>query len=158
MVTHNSTAYAMHITIGDVMNKSRINQTHGSVQTLQTLPIVSTGSKLSAVPTAPNAYLYGSAIEYCGNVQQLDVDIVIPVYNEQEQLADSVHILMNYLRTELPFGWAFTWNIVIADNASTDATWEIAKKLSHAYPQYIRAIHLNQKGRGCALKVAWSQS
>lgn len=79
------------------------------------------------MPTAPNAYLYGSAIEYCGNVQQLDVDIVIPVYNEQQQLADSVHTLMNYLRTELPFGWAFTWNIVIADNATTDATWEIAK-------------------------------
>ena len=97
-------------------------------------------------------------VEQIGVPQAVDVDIVIPVYNEQEELGSSVLTLMNYLKTNLPYGESFTWNIVIADNASTDFTWNIAQRLTHDFPTVIRAVRLNRKGRGLALKVAWSQS
>lgn len=81
------------------------------------------------------------------------VDIVIPVYNEAKALADSVHTLREYLRTQFPF----TWRITIADNASTDTTWQIAATLALTLDG-VRAIHLDQKGRGRALRTAWTDN
>ncbi|KAA8820032.1 dolichyl-phosphate beta-glucosyltransferase [Bifidobacterium vespertilionis] len=93
-----------------------------------------------------------------GTPRPVDADIVIPVYNEQEQLAGSVITLMNHLAVSQREGWAYTWNIVIADNASTDATWSIAAQLSAQYPDRVRAVHIPAKGRGRALKLAWGES
>ncbi len=83
----------------------------------------------------------------------VDVDIVIPVYNEEAQLSASVARLRSYLATSFPF----TSNITIADNASTDGTWRIAADLAATQPG-VDAIRLGQKGRGRALRSAWSQS
>jgi len=52
-----------------------------------------------------------------------DVEIVVPVYNEERDLAPSVRRLHAYLRDEFPFPTV----IIIADNASTDGTWPIAQ-------------------------------
>jgi glycosyltransferase involved in cell wall biosynthesis len=79
------------------------------------------------------------------------VDIVVPVYNEQAVLAESVTTLERFLRQQFPF----TWRITIADNASTDETWSIASTLA-ATLDGVRAIHLDQKGRGRALRTAWT--
>jgi glycosyltransferase involved in cell wall biosynthesis len=81
------------------------------------------------------------------------IDVVIPVHNEQGVLEDSVRRLHRFLVDELPF----TWRIVIADNASTDATAEIAGRLAHELPG-VRLLRLEEKGRGRALRAAWSQS
>lgn len=82
-----------------------------------------------------------------------DVDIVIPVYNEERKLAASIASLRAYLDTTFPFSSA----IVIADNASTDRTWSIATELA-ASRDGISALRLDAKGRGHALRAAWSQS
>jgi putative flippase GtrA len=81
------------------------------------------------------------------------VDIVIPVYNEQHVLERSVRRLYGYLRTELPF----TWRIVIADNASVDGTPAVARALAQELPE-VDVLHLERKGRGRALRAAWSAS
>jgi putative flippase GtrA len=81
------------------------------------------------------------------------VDIVIPVHNEAKVLADSVNTLRGYLREHFPF----TWRITIADNASTDATWQVAASLALTLDG-VKAIHLAQKGRGRALRQAWAAS
>ncbi|MBI4933327.1 MAG: bifunctional glycosyltransferase family 2/GtrA family protein [Actinobacteria bacterium] len=81
------------------------------------------------------------------------VDIVIPVYNEAGVLADSVTTLHRFLTNEFPF----TWRITIADNASTDTTWQVASVLA-ATMDGVRAIHLDQKGRGRALRTAWTDN
>ncbi|MGH9078636.1 MAG: glycosyltransferase [Acidimicrobiales bacterium] len=83
----------------------------------------------------------------------VDVDIVIPVHNEAEQLAHSIARLRSYVVASFPF----TSTITIADNASTDGTWRIAADLAATRPG-VQAIRLNQKGRGRALRAAWSQS
>jgi putative flippase GtrA len=45
----------------------------------------------------------------------------------------------------------------VADNASSDNTWGIACKLAKEL-DCVRALHLEQKGRGRALREAWLQS
>jgi glycosyltransferase involved in cell wall biosynthesis len=81
------------------------------------------------------------------------IDVVVPVYNEEVVLARSIHRLHTFLCTGMPFGW----RIVIADNASTDATPEIARTLASSLPN-VDVITLPLKGRGRALRTAWMSS
>lgn len=85
--------------------------------------------------------------------QQVTVDIVIPVYNEEHALPPSIATLTTYLSTYFPYHWA----IIIADNASTDRTLAVAEALAAQYPQ-VSVLHLDQKGRGRALRTAWLAS
>lgn len=81
------------------------------------------------------------------------VDIVVPVYNEEHDLAINVRRLHAYVTERFPFPATIT----IADNASTDATWPIAEYLAGDLPG-VRAIHIDAKGRGRALRTAWLSS
>jgi len=47
---------------------------------------------------------------------------------------------------------------MIANNASTDRTLEIARELTRRYLGEVTCLHLDQKGRGLALKTAWLAS
>src|SRR4051794_12463882 len=79
------------------------------------------------------------------------VEIVVPVYNEERALAASIRRLHDHLAS----GFPFTWRIVIADNASTDSTLTVARRLARALPG-VSILHLPEKGRGRALRAAWS--
>jgi glycosyltransferase involved in cell wall biosynthesis len=81
------------------------------------------------------------------------VEVVVPVYNEQAALEHSIRRLHSFLEANLP--WA--WRIVIADNASTDRTLEVADRLSRELDR-THVLHLDEKGRGRALRAAWSVS
>jgi glycosyltransferase involved in cell wall biosynthesis len=81
------------------------------------------------------------------------VDVVIPVYNEERDLPGSVRRLRAFLDSSFP--WPA--RITIVDNASTDATWAVACRLRTALPG-VHAIHLDEKGRGRALRAAWMTS
>jgi glycosyltransferase involved in cell wall biosynthesis len=81
------------------------------------------------------------------------VDIVVPVYNEQAVLADSIRRLHDYCSAHLEHDW----RIVIADNASTDATLEVAGVLARERER-VTVLHLQRRGRGRALRTAWSMS
>ena len=120
---------------------------------------ISDGSIVPSVNAPAGAAANASSIvERAGEPRDVDADIVIPVYNEQEQLAESVLRLMSHLATSQIEGWAYTWQIVIADNASTDDTWPIASRLAAQYPDRVRAVRIAAKGRGRALKLAWGES
>jgi putative flippase GtrA len=81
------------------------------------------------------------------------IDIVIPVYNEAIDLERSVRTLDAYLSAALPY----SYRVTIADNASKDGTWLIAQGLASTMP-HVTAVHLDQKGRGRALKQVWLNS
>src|SRR6202050_4654076 len=83
----------------------------------------------------------------------LQVDIVVPVRNEERDLAPSVRRLVGYLRE----GFPFTARVTIADNGSTDGTWAIADRLARDFDE-VRAVRMEQPGRGRALRAVWSQS
>jgi glycosyltransferase involved in cell wall biosynthesis len=81
------------------------------------------------------------------------VEIVVPVHNEERVLAHSIHRLHEYLAS----GFPFSWRIVIVDNASTDGTLTIARRLAGELP-FVDLIHVPVKGRGRALRAAWGAS
>jgi putative flippase GtrA len=83
----------------------------------------------------------------------LQVDIVVPVRNEERDLAPSVRRLVSYLRE----GFPFTARVTIADNGSSDGTWAIADRLAREYDE-VRAVRMEQAGRGRALRAIWSDS
>ena len=91
------------------------------------------------------------------------VEIVVPVRNEERDLAPSIRRLAAYLRE----GFPFTAQVTIADNGSTDDTWKVAQQLTRELgeegaggpaggpggvpPVDICAVHLDLPGRGRAL-------
>jgi glycosyltransferase involved in cell wall biosynthesis len=81
------------------------------------------------------------------------VDITIPVYNEEHDLAPAVRRLHNYLNSDFPF----SAQITIADNGSTDGTAAQALRLA-AELRGVRLIRLSEKGRGRALAESWLTS
>jgi len=81
------------------------------------------------------------------------VDIVVPVKDEERDLAPSVRRLCSYLREQFPF----TARITIADNGSTDKTWAVATALSREFAS-VSAIHMEEPGRGRALRAIWAAS
>jgi glycosyltransferase involved in cell wall biosynthesis len=83
----------------------------------------------------------------------VQVDIVVPVRNEERDLGPSIRKLVGYLRGDFPF----TAQVTIADNGSTDATRAIADGLACELSE-VRAVHMEQPGRGRALRAIWSQS
>ncbi|HKH17177.1 MAG TPA: glycosyltransferase [Solirubrobacteraceae bacterium] len=81
------------------------------------------------------------------------IDVIVPVHDEERVLEDSIRRLHRFLTAEFPF----SWRIVIADNASTDATPAIAARLRDELPG-VELLRLERKGRGRALRAAWSAS
>ncbi|QXC61027.1 glycosyltransferase family 2 protein [Aquihabitans sp. G128] len=102
------------------------------------------------VPSAPGELLV-AASELRRRVAA--VEVVIPVYNEQAGLVASIERLHAYLDERFPLPWLVT----IVDNASTDATWGLACKLARSIDG-VQALRLPLKGRGRALRAAWSAS
>lgn len=98
------------------------------------------------------------AVTCRGTAYDVDCDFVIPVYNEETELGSSVMLLMEELHEISLHARDFTWQIVIADNASSDKTWTLACALATRFPMTVRAVRIPQKGRGRALKIAWSVS
>ncbi|HJP74890.1 MAG TPA: bifunctional glycosyltransferase family 2/GtrA family protein [Pseudonocardiaceae bacterium] len=81
------------------------------------------------------------------------LDVVIPVYNEEHDLAPCVRRLHGYLTEHFPY----PFRITIADNASVDTTALIAARLAQEFLE-VENVRLEQKGRGRALRAVWSSS
>jgi glycosyltransferase involved in cell wall biosynthesis len=81
------------------------------------------------------------------------LEVAIPVHNEARSLERAVRRLHQYLSEQFPF----SWQLVIVDNASTDETLTVARRLS-AELGAVRVMHIPMKGRGVALRTAWLAS
>jgi len=81
------------------------------------------------------------------------VDLVIPVYNEAKVLARSVR----QLAAAMADCRDFPWQIVVVNNGSIDDTRAVGQRLAEQLP-YVRLLHLDAKGRGRALRKAWSET
>jgi glycosyltransferase involved in cell wall biosynthesis len=99
-----------------------------------------------------SAEVWGAASVAPARTATVVFDVVVPVYNEEADLAVSVGRLLEHLA-------AMPWSsrVTIADNASTDGTAVIARRLAHAHDS-VRVVHLAEKGRGRALKRVWTES
>lgn len=81
------------------------------------------------------------------------VDVVIPVLNEAHVLEKSVTTVRDFVAAYPQ--WA--WRVVVVDNGSTDGTDRVALKLTEQFSN-VRFVQLPQRGRGRALRHAWTQS
>ena len=81
------------------------------------------------------------------------VDIVVPVYNEEKALPGSIERLTGFLQDNV----ANPWQVIIADNASTDRTRPVSEELCRQYSG-VSYFYLPQKGRGRALRATWLAS
>ena len=81
------------------------------------------------------------------------VDIVVPVYNEEDALPGSIDRLTEFLNANL----SNPWRVIIADNASIDNTRPVSEELCRQYPG-VSYFYLPQKGRGRALRATWLAS
>jgi glycosyltransferase involved in cell wall biosynthesis len=81
------------------------------------------------------------------------VDVVIPCYNEVTVLEQSVLTTLALFEQNPQYDW----RVVIADNGSNDGTSELARDLD-AKHERVKALVLEVKGRGLALREAWLTS
>ena len=83
------------------------------------------------------------------------VEVTIPVLNEEQALPGSIAKLHAFLSNYLA---DHQWRITIADNGSSDGTLGVATALAQTYPGQVGYVHLDQRGRGRALRRAWLES
>jgi len=82
--------------------------------------------------------------------------LVIPVYNEERFIEQSVTDLQRHILEEPSLRKKYLFSILIAEDGSTDATLKILLKLSTQYDN-IAIMHYSDKlGRGRAIKNAWN--
>jgi putative flippase GtrA len=94
--------------------------------------------------------------EHAADTLRLDapvLDVVVPVHNEEVDLEPCVRRLHAHLTAEFPY----PFRITVADNASTDATADVARVLAGSLPG-VTSVRLADKGRGRALKHVWTGS
>ena len=71
--------------------------------------------------------------------------IMIPTYNEKENLADLVHAIY-----QQPFRPGDQVHLCVVDDDSPDGTGKLADELAEQYPGRIHVIHRSERGRGTA--------
>jgi glycosyltransferase involved in cell wall biosynthesis len=81
------------------------------------------------------------------------VDVTLPVFNEAHVLDRSVRALHAFLTDHM----AHEWRIVIADNGSTDGTFDVGKRLEGDLAN-VEIVRIPEAGRGRALTRAWLAS
>ena len=83
---------------------------------------------------------------------KVTVSIVLPAYNEADKLDVAVEKVSQALKEA-----GYRFEIVIAEDGSTDGTAERAEELTQKYP-FVRHIHREKRlGRGTALNNAFRQ-
>ena len=86
-------------------------------------------------------------------MNDIEVSLVFPAYNEVRDIERSVNAALEELKQITP-----RFEVIIAEDGSTDGTAEIAKRLAQEHPE-VRHIHsADRLGRGGALKRAFKEA
>ena len=85
---------------------------------------------------------------------KIGLSVVVPVYNEEVDLVKNIPILSSFLEEKMN---NYDWEIVIADNASSDRTPEVSREITTKNNK-VRYVKIEKKGRGRALKEVWLKS
>lgn len=80
--------------------------------------------------------------------------VVIPLYQEEQMVTKAIHDLVQQMRREFETG---SWEIVLVQNGSTDATPRCVDELAAHHPE-VRAVHLPTPDYGAALRTGIFQA
>ncbi len=75
------------------------------------------------------------------------LSLVIPAYNEESRLPDTLTTILDYLGRQ-----PYTWEIVVADDGSFDATATIVRDIATRSGADIRVLALPHRGKGWAVR------
>lgn len=82
----------------------------------------------------------------------VQVSIVIPIYNEEGILSASIADLTEKLADLREKGlWDYSYEIILTENGSTDSTVKIANELGERHPE-LRLLHSDEPNYGLALR------
>lgn len=83
------------------------------------------------------------------------IGIVIPAYNEQERICDSVNKTLRFIENE-----NLNAQLIIIDDGSTDETAEAARKVCSKFPEIKTKVirYEKNRGKGFAVKTGFLQS
>ncbi|MDE5109269.1 MAG: glycosyltransferase, partial [Trichodesmium sp. St17_bin3_1_1] len=79
--------------------------------------------------------------------RKIKLSLVIPTYNERENIPTIVHKLTQLLNDVIPNAY----ELIVVDDNSPDLTWEVAQKIKPEYPQL--QVMLREKERGLSTAV-----
>ena len=74
------------------------------------------------------------------------LSIVIPTYNEEALISGTLVQVAEFLKTH-----RYTWEVVVADDGSTDTTARLVEVFAQANPQ-VRLLRLSHRGKGSAVR------
>ncbi len=74
------------------------------------------------------------------------LSIVFPAYNEEQRLPETLATTLSFIQSQ-----AYTCEIVIAENGSTDSTLEIARAFAARNPA-VTVLHIEEAGKGRAVQ------
>lgn len=83
---------------------------------------------------------------------RLTLSLVIPTYNEADNLPRLIPAIVEQLNPILPNDY----ELIVVDDDSTDGTLKIAEKLSQLYPMHL--IHRKEKGLATAILRGWQSA
>lgn len=83
----------------------------------------------------------------------MKVLVTIPVFNEEYKLPECIAKLHRHIDVQP----GHEYEIIIANNGSTDRTADVATLLAERYSR-LRVCHFTMKGRGNVLREVWGQS
>ncbi|MGB1931939.1 MAG: glycosyltransferase family 2 protein, partial [Flavobacteriales bacterium] len=83
----------------------------------------------------------------------MNISVVVPSYNESESLAELCTWIEKVMTSN-----SFTYEIIIADDGSTDDSWEVIQKLSKSNSN-IKGIKFRRNyGKSAALNIAFAKA
>ena len=84
--------------------------------------------------------------------QKIKLSLIIPCYNEEKTLRAIVERVL-----ELRKDW-LELELVIVDDCSKDASWQVAQELKEQYPEIKLARHEVNQGKGAALRTGFLEA
>jgi dolichyl-phosphate beta-glucosyltransferase len=74
------------------------------------------------------------------------LSVIIPAYNEEQRLGESLPRIFEHLASQ-----PYTWEVVVVDDGSSDATREVAQQLGEGYPCRVLRNEPN-RGKGYSIR------
>lgn len=81
------------------------------------------------------------------------LSVVIPAYNEERRLSDTVTSVLSYLRKQ-----SYTWEILIVNDGSTDRTVQVVKQFQKQEPKIMLLEYGSNRGKGYAVRYGMNRA
>ena len=82
------------------------------------------------------------------------VSVVMPIHNEEKNLAHSIHLLLKELKKYL----TQPYEVLLIENGSSDRSWDICEWFQKKNPSIVRIIHQSTRSYGLAIREGIYQS